>query len=367
MSVLEAIVAYGDRVSMLKSHFKSYRTAGFILAAIILCVLSEAPAVRADLPTFQRGDVFVAVGNGKVQWRRPDGTLVSTLQGPTGGGENSGMAFDSTGNLYVTGFTDDEVTVFNTHGVLLGTFGQDYDSDPESILFDAAGNAYVGQADGGTALLKFDATGNLIRSFTPPVEDRGIDWIDLAADQRTLYYTSEGASVLRYDLNADAPLSDFTDGLPGDSAYALRLLPGGGVLVADTETIERLDSTGADIQTYDAPGEDNWFALNLDPDGKSFWSADQTTGHVYRFDIATGSIISSFDAMPDVDVAGIAPTAYFDTATTTIGDVACSPGSAGIAGELHDNGTSACPTGTEKIGVVKTAATANIAQVLLFH
>ena len=68
-----------------------------------------------------------------------------------------------------------------------------------------------------------------------------------------------------------------------------------------------------------------------------------------------------------VDVAGVATTAFFDTATTAIGDVACSPASGGVAGELHDNGASACPIGTEKVGVVKTAATASVAQVLLFQ
>src|SRR5439155_9788575 len=37
------------------------------------------------------------------------------------------------------------------------------------------------------------------------------------------------------------------------------------------------------------PGESSWFALNLDPDGTSFWSGSSATNNVYRFNIATGA------------------------------------------------------------------------------
>jgi hypothetical protein len=54
---------------------------------------------------FTIGDVFVAVGSGRVQWRRPDGTLVATLD-TTRGGFTTGMSFDSSGRLYVTDFRE---------------------------------------------------------------------------------------------------------------------------------------------------------------------------------------------------------------------------------------------------------------------
>jgi hypothetical protein len=59
--------------------------------------------------TFGVGDVFVAIGGGKVQWRLPDGTLNAVLD--TGlGGYTTGMAFDKeTGDLFVTGFTANAV------------------------------------------------------------------------------------------------------------------------------------------------------------------------------------------------------------------------------------------------------------------
>jgi hypothetical protein len=34
---------------------------------------------------------------------------------------------------------------------------------------------------------------------------------------------------------------------------------------------------------------------NLDPDGTSFWTAGYSTGNIYRIDIATGALITSFN------------------------------------------------------------------------
>lgn len=71
---------------------------------------SEAQVAAQSSTAFGIGDVFVAIGNGLVQWRRPDGTLNATLD--TGlGGFTTGMAFDKTpGDLYVTNFTAGAVT-----------------------------------------------------------------------------------------------------------------------------------------------------------------------------------------------------------------------------------------------------------------
>lgn len=150
--------------------------------------------------------------------------------------------------------------------------------------------------DGDNHIRKFDAAGNPITDFAVAIENRGSDWIDLAKDQCTMYYTSEGKHVKRFDVCANVQLPDFNAvALPGRNAFALRLLQGGGLLVADTQDIRRLDSGGNDIQTYDAPGQDNWFALNLDPDGASFWSGDSTTGKFFKFDIASGAVLLTVD------------------------------------------------------------------------
>jgi sugar lactone lactonase YvrE len=138
-----------------------------------------------------------------------DGTLNATLD--TGlGGYTTGMALDTAGNLYVTNFTAGAITRFDSGGNRLGTFGSGYNASPESIAFDAAGDAYVGQADGSRDVLHFDGEGELLDAFNVPTERRGSDWIDLEADQCTLLYTSEGTRIKRYDVCEDLALPDLT-------------------------------------------------------------------------------------------------------------------------------------------------------------
>ncbi len=253
---------------------------------------------------FAKGDVFVAVGNGLAQWRDPTGAPIATLDSSLGG-LTAGMAMDPSGRLYLTDFAASNVSRFDDNGNLLGTFGGGYSGSPESIVFDNSGNAYVGAVDGDDAIRKFDSNGNPLAQFYVQVEDRGSDWIELGADQCTMYYTSEGVSVKRFNVCTNTQLPDFTTGLPGIAAYAFRLLPDGGMLVADSIEIVRLDASGNVVQTYDATGEDNWFALNLDPDGTSFWSADVSTSDVFKFDIASGSVLEQFNAGSGMTVGGL--------------------------------------------------------------
>jgi hypothetical protein len=254
-----------------------------------------ATFVQAQTNTFQEGDVFAAVGEGQVKWYRSDGTLVQVLD--TGqGGFTTGMAFDDDGHLYVTNFDANVVSVFDTNGDLIGTFGSNYGDNPESIVFDEEGNMYVGHAGPGGGIVadrsikKYDPSGTLLAEFEVECEDRGSDWIELASDQCTMFYTSEGTLVKRFDVCTNTQLPDFASGLSG-RLYALRLLEDGSLLVAGQQNIQHLDSTGAIIGTYDVLGEDHWFALNRDPDGESFWSGDQGSGSFYKIDIDSGEVL----------------------------------------------------------------------------
>lgn len=251
---------------------------------IFLSIITLALDSRAQ---FQTGDVFVAVASGSVQWRQPNGTLVQTLN--TGqGGFTTGMSFDSAGSLYVTNFSANSVSRFDKNGNLIGLFGSGY-STPEMIIFDSSHNAWVGNL--GNGFRKFDALGNFLGVRASGTR---VDFMDLQPDQTTMLYTQEGTNILRWDVVADAPLTNFANGL-GGNAYALRIRPNGEVLVANGVNILRLSSAGAILQTYDVAGQDGWFAINLAPDGTSFWSADFGTANVYRIDIASGAVISSFN------------------------------------------------------------------------
>ena len=226
------------------------------------------------------------------------------------------MAFDRDGKLYVAAFSDNRIVkVDPATGNNLQWVNLPKGRAAESLAFDRQGNFYVGSAcatapcpaDDSAPLFEFDAAGALLQRWDGLRKDgRAVDWIELASDQRTIFYTSEGRRVFRFDTRTGRQLPDFAT-LPGDGmAYALRLLPGGGLLVADDVDIKRLDARGKVVKTYGIPSSQRpgWFALTLDPDGKSFWSGDATRHIVARFDLDSGALVTWFKTA--AGVGGIA-------------------------------------------------------------
>jgi WD40 repeat protein len=288
-----------------------------VLTVVIILILinfiliaCQPHSSQAQTASFSPGDVFVSVSKNKIQWHSPNGTLYNVLETRMPNFITTGMAFDYVGNLYVAGLTSHNIAKFSNNGTLLGTFGGNYSGYPESIIFDSEGNVLIGQAtnpgsDVNTPVLKFDRNGLHLATYNVAVDELGSDWIELSPDQCILYYTSEGNTIKRYNICTNNQIPDFVDGLP-NKAFALRLLPDGGLIVANQDTILRLNAVGQILQTYDAPGEDSWFTLNLDVDDKSFWSAAHRTGNVYKFDIATGNQLLKFNTGPNTSVYGLA-------------------------------------------------------------
>lgn len=259
---------------------------------------------------YVKGQIFASISNGQVAVFNPDGTCVQILQIPGDSNFTTGSTFDTNGNFYVTDFSDPGMVFeFDNNGNFVGPFGSGYNFDPESIGQAINGNFFVGQADGTAQILEFDSKGNLLMTFSPMLESRGTDWSDLQADQKTIYYTSEGISVLSFDISTNTQNPDFATNLPGSNAYAHRTLPNGEVLVADTSEVVLLNTSGNVIQTYTPMGGAQvLFALNLDPDGQHFWTADGLTGIIYEFDIASGAQVTSFNAnnINGLGVSGLA-------------------------------------------------------------
>jgi PKD repeat protein len=276
--------------------------------------------------TVTAATIYLGASNGHILVLNPDGSTAQTLD-TTLSGTITGMAFDAEGTLYVTDFTVGNVTRFAINGTLMGTFGSGYDCQPESATFDKAGNLYVGLAGCKKNVLKIDPSGNLADSYPVTIEDQGADWIDLSADGCTLFYTSEGTRVMRYNVCGKKQLGDFAAGL--HHALAVRILPDGGLLVSDYVDIKRLDANGVISNTYDQPGEDCWVDLTLDPDGKTFWAADACTSHVYHLDIATGSVLKMLSpSAPANSVYGIAVNGQSGASNT--GMLAASPQTANV-------------------------------------
>jgi hypothetical protein len=278
---------------------------GVIAAAAAAGLLFSAAqtGVTAQLAalTFQRGDVIVSLEPGPVLWYGPTGQLKRVLLGlEIGTGE--GMAFDAPGNLYVTRWcydstcsTGNTVEKYSNLGLPAGKLGTGYDCNPHTIVFDAAGAAYVGLAGCSGSIVKL-VGGLTVATYMNAPDNQGTFWMDLAPDGCTMFYTSWGPNVKRYDVCAGVQLSNFNRApLPGGETQDLRVLPDGGVVVSSGQVIARLDASGAVVRTYGIPGESSlWSGLDLVGDG-TFWAGNYLSSNVYRFDLATGEVRGVFN------------------------------------------------------------------------
>jgi hypothetical protein len=131
--------------------------------------------------------------------------------------------------------------------------------------------------------------------FVAP-DNQGSFWIDLAADGCTLFYTSWGPNVKRFDVCRGLQLPNFNlSPLPGGETQDLRVLPDGGVLVSSGEVIARLNAAGVLVQTYGVAGEPSlWAGVDLVGDG-TFWAGNYISSNVYRFHLATGAVVTGFN------------------------------------------------------------------------
>jgi hypothetical protein len=257
------------------------------------------------------GDVFAGVGHGIINHYNNQGTLLDTLNTTSNSSEDTGMCFDALGNLRSTNWTANNMTQFDNMGnVTKHPWGGPFSSNPEScVLNSTSTNVFVGQAGGSRQILEFDTSGNFVKSFSPATGNRGTDWIDLAADQSTMFYTSEDNQVRTFNVTTNMQGMPFATSLPSSPCYALRLRTGGDVMVACSNAVLHLSSSGLVVKSYltSTYSESSFFfALNLDPDGTSFWTAGYSSGNIYRIDIASGNLIKKFHAPITVSLAGLA-------------------------------------------------------------
>lgn len=279
---------------------KIHRAGAAIVAGLLL--LTARSGANPHI-SFERGDIFVSLEPGPVQWYLPDGTPRGVLAS-TVAGTGEGLAFDASDNLYVArwcsdpncSMTGNTIEMFNVLGQSLGAVGRGYDCGPHAIVFAPAGSAYVGQAGCSGDVLRFTPGTVDPTAFDVATENQGSFWVDLAPDGCTVFYTSVGPNVKRYDTCSGAQLADFNlEPLPGGVTHDLRVLEDGGVLVSSGVQIARLDSTGALVRTYFGPAESTlWAGLDLAGDG-SFWAVNYFSSNVYRFDLAGGEVVDSFN------------------------------------------------------------------------
>ena len=191
---------------------KGRRNLIVFLATVLLAaagiVFTPGGAAHADT-VFQSGQVFASTGFSNVGvYDAASGNQLTTLTDDTGEPYTTGSAFDSSDNFYVTDDTSGDISEFSPTGAPMGQFATGL-QNPESLVFDSSGNLYVGQQT-TPYVAEFTPSGQRLDDIGPlQTELYGDDWIDLSSDQCTLYYTTEGTDILRYDKCTNTQLPNF--------------------------------------------------------------------------------------------------------------------------------------------------------------
>ena len=287
-------MSVGDR-------YGSYKAALAGISLGLLFLFTAAPTASAN--GFSPGNILVALANGAIEVRGPDGTLQSTISGPFTG-QAKGLAIDSNGNLLVAyNWSDDHsngntVAIYTPDGNFAGNFGNGYNCEPLGVLVDGTGMVYVSERQCLGRILQFDPSGNLLQRFNVADDYVGAWWMDLAQDGCTMHYTSDGQDVQRYDICTGAQLSNLNNAPLSNRSYAgalgVRILPDTTVMVANHYDVQRLDSGGNVVAVYYGYPDNGLAALALDPDGKTFWATDTAGAMLLHMDINSGAILSSF-------------------------------------------------------------------------
>jgi hypothetical protein len=268
-----------------------------VAGALLLAISATA------FGAFTKGNVLAAVGNGRIKEFTPAGALVATYDTTTGSSETTGMCFDAAGNLYATMFQAGKVSKFDPNGVLInGSFISGL-PNPESCQVNKAGDLFVGLA-GAAQIRKFNATtGALITAYTTT---SSTGWIDIAADQCTIFYADDSQAIGRFNVCTNTQLPTFA--LMSNVASGLRIVGNGDVLASNRTGVSRFNSAGTLLGNYGAPaGNSLIFAVTLDPDNATFWTADLVNGNIFRYNLApiANTPVTTFNSAQFVDTAGI--------------------------------------------------------------
>ena len=188
--------------------------------------------------------------------------ITTGLNGPTF------LAFDTTGNLYVSNNTGNTVSKYDSSGTLLNATYITGLSGPRGIAFDTTGNLYVTNSTANT-VSKYNSTGsvinaNFITGLSGPI---GIAF-DTAGNLYIVNYNR--STVSKYNSTGTLVNATYITELSGPFGIAFDTTGNLYVANASTNTISQYDSTGSVIN-------DNFITGLSVPIGIAF----DTTGNLY--------------------------------------------------------------------------------------
>ena len=229
------------------------------------------------------------------------GQFVTAFHGPSQNACLTSMTFDPANHFHVIsasfGTQSWNVLEFDSFGTLLASPGPF--NSPLSVTHDQEGNLYLGQG----SIVRIDPAGNMATFAVAG----GARWIDMARDQRTIFYSAANGDVKSFDIVSQTQGPDIA---PDALARNVRALPDGSILTNTLGAIRHWVPPCAgcfpyrESFAYQIPANADSFAL--DPDGVSLWTINTFYDNrnqlgkadVYRTNLKTGDPMGSFSLQP---------------------------------------------------------------------
>ena len=278
-----------------------FRTA---MAVGLFCTSSALMGAQTQIGNVYVGtcdSVLLNTQQNEVDVYNAAGQFVTAFHGPSQNSCLTGMAFDAADNLHIIsarfGTQSWNVLEFDSFGALLTNRGPF--NSPISITHDQQGNQYLGQGN----ILKIDPAGNMA-TYTVA---GAAQWIDMAPDQHTIFYSAANGDVKSYDVVTQTQGPDVAIDA---QARNVRSLPDGSILVDSLGAIRHWVPTCVGCfpyrQSFAYQVPANADSFGLDPDGVSFWTINTYydsrnqlgKADVYRTNIKTGDPLGGFSLQP---------------------------------------------------------------------
>ena len=192
------------------------------------------------------------------------------------------LAFDGSGNLYVTNSVANNIAKITSGGVVSGFVSSGLNF-PTGLIFDLAGNLYV--CNDGLNNIKKVTSGGVVSTFATGVTNPQNITIDAA--NNFLYVANSGDNTISKISLPGGVVTTFATGL--NSPYPITIDGSGNLYVGNTDdgTISKITSGGV-VSTF-ASGVINPLGLAFDGSGNLYASS---VGDIKK--ITSGGVVSTF-------------------------------------------------------------------------
>ena len=212
------------------------------------------------------------------------GSVSTTTLSTTSVSGPSGMGLSPAGNLYVTQYTNGTITYYNSSVTYIGTFGTGF-TNPDGIVFDAAGNAYIVDAGAGSVFkitsggIKSTFVSGLSNPLGIGIDASGNIYVAVTGSNQIKKYSSAGALLLTITTSVSAPTDVRIDA--SGNIYALN---------HGTNNITKYTSAGVYSSIF-LSGFNGPFAMFIGSTG-NFYVGDSGNNRVVIYN-STGTLLNT--------------------------------------------------------------------------